>query len=113
MIPMNEDLELSQNAKFMLLWIGDPKQLSEYLDSQVPLIRATENQILKQDTKEVYSFPTASSQKTAMEGLKELKEKGLIKTDRYGDVWLTDKGTFLLGTRQGLFPKLDVGTYFI
>ena len=110
---MNEDMELSQNAKFILLWIGDPKQLTEYLGYQVPLIRATEDQILKQDTQETYPFPTAKAHKDAMEGLKELKEKGLIKTDHYGDVWLTGKGTFLLGTRQGFFPKLDVGTYFL
>lgn len=97
----------------MLLWLGDPKTLSEHLGFQVPLIRITQNMIIRQDTKEKHAFPTPKAEKDAANGLKELQLEGLIKTDHYGDTWLTEKGRFLLGTRQGYFPNPDIGPYFI
>jgi hypothetical protein len=109
----SEDIELSPIARLMLLWIDDPKNLQELRpDLHFARIRVTKDQILLAETKEKYVFSSLKAEKDAIEGIAELKKKDLIKADRYDDMWLTPKATYLLGTKRGYFFNTDIGPYF-
>lgn len=88
----------------MLWWVGHPEDSSEQSKDYPPILMKN-GEILYRDNREKMEFE-GDGMESAKKGLAELEQKDLIRTDRYGDIYLTKKGMFIgFGIRWGRFRK--------